>query len=114
MVCGHVKEPPVPGSLRCSGLCLVHEMAGVLMTDVSQFCGWHSGLHSVTATAGGRLVLFAGAPKSGPMLGDLWSLDLASSAWEELDPDGQARLLPFCSDVTPWMLIACWQSLPAL
>lgn len=84
------------GNLRCSGPCLVHKMAWGLMTDFSQCCGWHSGLHSVTATDSGRLVLFAGAPKSGPMLGDLWSLDLASSAWEELDPDGQARLLPSC------------------
>lgn len=87
----------MPGNLRRSGLCLVHEMAWVPMTDFSQFCGRHSGLHSVTATDSGRLVLFAGAPKSGPMLGDLWSLDLASSAWEELDPDGQARLLPSCT-----------------
>ncbi len=49
------------------------------------------GLHSLTKTAAGRLVLFAGAPKSGPMLGDLWALDPASGAWAELDPDGQAR-----------------------
>ena len=82
-------------------------------TDFSQFCGWHSGLHSVTATDSGRLVLFAGAPKSGPMLGDLWSLDLASSAWEELDPDGQAWLLPSCRcDILD--SIACWQSLLAV
>ena len=51
----------------------------------------HRGLHSVTATASSRLVLFAGAPKSGPMLGDLWGFDPASGAWEELDPDGQVR-----------------------
>ena len=49
------------------------------------------GLHSLTKTAAGRLVLFAGAPNSGPMLGDLWALDPASGAWAELDPDGQAR-----------------------
>ncbi|KAK9839199.1 hypothetical protein WJX81_000851 [Elliptochloris bilobata] len=48
------------------------------------------GLHSMTATASGHLILFAGAPKSGPMLGDLWGFDPASTAWEELDPDGQA------------------------
>lgn len=55
---------------------------------------YHRGLHSMTATASSRLVLFAGAPKSGPMLGDLWVFNPASSAWEELDPDGQVRHLP--------------------
>ena len=50
------------------------------------------GLHSLTLAAGQqRLFLFGGAPKSGPMLGDLWALSLAPElAWEELDPDGQA------------------------
>ena len=41
-------------------------------------------------------MLFGGAPKSGPMLGDLWALrglqgpDQASLRWEEVDPEGQA------------------------
>ncbi len=50
------------------------------------------GLHSLAPGAGqGKLLLFGGAPKSGPMLGDLWALALAPKlAWEELDPDGQA------------------------
>ena len=56
-------------------------------------CPARRGLHSLTAGAGQqRLLLFGGAPKSGPMLGDLWALNLATPdmAWEELDPDGQA------------------------
>ena len=40
------------------------------------------------------MFLFGGAPKEGPMLGDLWSLTLAGGtgrgAWAELDPDGKA------------------------
>lgn len=47
------------------------------------------GLHSLTAAGSDRLFLFAGAPKEGPMLGDLWGLDLSKHAWEELDPDGK-------------------------
>ena len=46
------------------------------------------GLHSLTAV-GDKLYLFAGAPKEGPMLGDLWALDTASSAWTELDAKGK-------------------------
>lgn len=52
------------------------------------------GLHSLTAVATGRMFLFGGAPKEGPMLGDLWSLSMpdgnSSAAWAELDPDGKA------------------------
>ncbi|KAI8474475.1 MAG: galactose oxidase [Monoraphidium minutum] len=47
------------------------------------------GLHSVTHVGGG-LVLFGGAPQSGPMMGDLWRLDLASLAWRKLSPAGPA------------------------
>lgn len=47
------------------------------------------GLHSLTAV-GDKLYLFAGAPKEGPMLGDLWALDSASHAWAELDAEGKA------------------------
>ena len=46
------------------------------------------GLHSLTAI-GDKLYLFAGAPKEGPMLGDLWALDTASKAWTELDAEGK-------------------------
>ncbi len=46
------------------------------------------GLHTLTAV-GDALYLFAGAPQSGPMLGDLWRFDIASASWHELDPDGQ-------------------------
>ena len=47
------------------------------------------GLHSLTAVSD-KLYLFAGAPKEGPMLGDLWALDTASHAWAELDAEGKA------------------------
>lgn len=59
---------------------------------VKWLCGCARGLHSLAPGAGGAsLVLFGGAPKSGPMLGDLWALDLAPDlAWREIDPDGQA------------------------
>ena len=46
------------------------------------------GLHSLTAV-GDRLYMFAGAPKEGPMLGDLWALDTGSHAWTELDAGGR-------------------------
>lgn len=45
------------------------------------------GLHSVTHV-GNSLVLFGGAPQSGPMVGDLWRLDLATMAWTRLSPGG--------------------------
>ncbi|MEW5304715.1 MAG: hypothetical protein WDW36_007307 [Sanguina aurantia] len=53
------------------------------------------GLHSVVAM-GGRLLLFGGAPKEGPMMDDLWSLDLASLRWARLSPTG-ARPAARCS-----------------
>ena len=83
----------------------------------------HRGLHSVTATASSRLVLFAGAPKSGPMLGDLWGFDPASGAWEELDPDGQVRhvleILPLlcraaCGQATCAQSLRTWALMGAL
>ena len=46
------------------------------------------GLHSLTAVDD-RLYMFAGAPKEGPMLGDLWALDTGSHAWTELDAEGR-------------------------
>ncbi len=58
------------------------------------------GLHSLTPGAGHSLVLFGGAPKSGPMLGDLWALRGLQGGephqaapplrWEEVDPEGRA------------------------
>lgn len=45
------------------------------------------GLHSLTLIGDG-LVLFGGAPQSGPMVGDLWRLDLATLAWRRLSPSG--------------------------
>ena len=38
---------------------------------------------------GEELYMFAGAPKAGPMLGDLWALHTGSHAWTELDADGK-------------------------
>lgn len=46
------------------------------------------GLHSMTAVDG-NLYIYAGAPKEGGMLGDIWEVDLANQTWKELDPDGQ-------------------------
>ncbi|GBF89617.1 hypothetical protein Rsub_02335 [Raphidocelis subcapitata] len=45
------------------------------------------GLHSLTRVCDG-LLLFGGAPQSGPMVGDLWRLDLASLSWRRLTPAG--------------------------
>ena len=39
---------------------------------------------------GNKLYLFGGAPKSGPMLNDLWKLDLGAMAWRRLQPAGEA------------------------
>ena len=49
---------------------------------------WCRGLHSLTAV-GEDLYMFAGAPKDGPMLGDLWALHTGSANWRELDADGR-------------------------
>lgn len=38
---------------------------------------------------GNQLFIYAGAPKQGGMLGDLWELDLAKAEWSEIDADGQ-------------------------
>jgi N-acetylneuraminic acid mutarotase len=47
------------------------------------------GLHSLTAV-GSKLYLFGGAPKSGPMLDDLWVLDLGGDlTWQRLSPGGR-------------------------
>lgn len=45
------------------------------------------GLHSMTAL-GDSLYVFGGAPQQGPMMDDLWRLDLASMTWRELHPAG--------------------------
>eukprot|EP00878_Enallax_costatus_P003843 GHUV01004059.1.p1 GENE.GHUV01004059.1~~GHUV01004059.1.p1 ORF type:complete len:362 (+),score=97.55 GHUV01004059.1:149-1234(+) len=45
------------------------------------------GLHSVVHIHN-ALYLFGGAPQSGPMLGDLWKLDLQSMQWQQLQPGG--------------------------
>lgn len=46
------------------------------------------GLHSVIKV-GGALHLYGGAPQKGPMLDDLWKLDLSSMQWQQLQPQGQ-------------------------
>ena len=38
---------------------------------------------------GEELYMFAGAPKAGPMLGDLWALHTGKHAWAERDADGK-------------------------
>lgn len=45
------------------------------------------GLHSVVHV-NNALYLFGGAPQNGPMLGDLWKLDLHSLQWQQLNPAG--------------------------
>eukprot|EP00798_Chlamydomonas_sp_ICE-L_P021800 gene21800-28822_t len=57
------------------------------------------GLHSVTLI-GESLYLFGGAPAKGPMLQDLWRLDLSSMTWSEIKAQaGQLRPTPRCSHV---------------
>lgn len=38
---------------------------------------------------GNSLYIYAGAPKKGGMLGDLWQLDLEERRWAEVDAEGQ-------------------------
>eukprot|EP00879_Flechtneria_rotunda_P009431 GHRR01009873.1.p1 GENE.GHRR01009873.1~~GHRR01009873.1.p1 ORF type:complete len:380 (+),score=81.08 GHRR01009873.1:187-1326(+) len=45
------------------------------------------GLHSLVQV-GQALYLFGGAPQKGPMLNDLWKLDLDTMAWQQLTPAG--------------------------
>jgi hypothetical protein len=53
-------------------------------------------LSTSTARAGNQLYIFGGAPQQGPMLADLWRLDLATMAWQRLQPAGQ-QPAPRCS-----------------
>ncbi|KAF5839410.1 hypothetical protein DUNSADRAFT_812 [Dunaliella salina] len=52
------------------------------------------GLHSLTAVAPGpgtlptKLFLFGGAPQRGPMMSDLYALDLPTMEWSKLSPSG--------------------------
>lgn len=45
------------------------------------------GLHTLVHVEN-ALYLYGGAPQSGPMLGDLWRLDLDNMQWQELQPAG--------------------------
>jgi hypothetical protein len=64
------------------------------------------GLHSVVKV-GNALYLYGGAPQKGPMLDDLWKLDLGSLQWQQLQPSGQtphARCSPAAAAAGKYIL----------
>lgn len=64
------------------------------------------GLHSVVKV-GGALYLYGGAPQKGPMLDDLWKLELSSMQWQQLQPQGQiphARCSPAAAAVGKYIV----------
>lgn len=64
------------------------------------------GLHTVLK-AGNALYLYGGAPQKGPMLDDLWRLDLTTMQWTQLQPKGQtphARCSPAAAVVGRYLV----------
>lgn len=64
------------------------------------------GLHSMVKV-GGALYLYGGAPQKGPMMDDLWKLDLGSMQWQQLQPRGEkphARCSPAAGVVGQYIL----------
>lgn len=64
------------------------------------------GLHSVVKL-GRALYLYGGAPQKGPMMDDLWKLELDSMQWQQLQPAGvtpHARCSPAAAAVGKYIL----------
>ncbi len=52
------------------------------------------------------LYVYGGAPQSGPMHGDLWTLSTGTWTWQELKPQGRVpEVRGACGEVP------CWQDL---
>jgi len=77
---------------RCSDHILAMDVSGAApvlrRVPVSGDVPPSRGLHTMTALGSSKLVVYGGAPQQGPMMGDLYELDLGSMRWEQVTPSG--------------------------